>query len=112
MNFSPNYYMGQNASNQGIIWVNGLEGAKGFQLMPGTNAILLDSENDGMMYIKSVDGIGMGNIRTFKYEEVKTTKPDYITRTEFDELLKAIREGNNGKSTIQSAKSKSDRADA
>ena len=111
MNLPPNYFMGQNGPNQGIIWVNGMEGAKGFQMIPGTNAILMDSENDGMMYIKSVDGIGMGNIRVFKYEEVKEQKPDYITRAEFDELLKAIREGNNGKSTIQTAKSKADKSD-
>lgn len=111
MNLPNNFFMGQNGANQGIIWVNGLEGAKGFQMIPGSNAILMDSENDGMMYIKSVDGIGMGNIRTFKYEEVKPQKPDYITRAEFEELINAIREGNNGKSTLQSTKSKNDRAD-
>lgn len=111
MNLPPNYFMGQNGQNQGIIWVNGLEGAKGFQLIPGTNAILMDSENDGLMYIKSVDGIGMGSIRTFKYEEVKQQKPDYVTRSEFEELLRAIKEVNNGKSTLQSAKSKADKSD-
>lgn len=110
MNFTPNYFMGQNGANQGIIWVNGLEGAKGFQMVPGTNAILMDSENDGMMYIKSVDGIGMGNIRSFRYEEIKQPKTEYITRSEFEELLKTIKGGNYGESALQPTKSKTNRA--
>ena len=83
-----NYYP---QSNQ-INWVQGIEGAKAYQLMPGSNTILMDSENEGMFYIKSCDSVGMCNLRTFKFTEVNNVKPEYITR---DEFLKAMEDLKN-----------------
>ena len=54
-----------------ITWVQGVEGAKAYQLSPNTNVQLMDSENDGIFYIKTSDNIGMCNLRVFKYEEIK-----------------------------------------
>jgi hypothetical protein len=56
-------------STNNIIWVQGIEGAKAWQLAPNSMAILLDSENDGKMYIKVTDNIGMGSLRVFNYVE-------------------------------------------
>ena len=45
----PNGYLGyQRPQTNGITWVQGIEGAKAFQIMPNSNTILLDSENDGI----------------------------------------------------------------
>ena len=52
-----------------IIWVQGIEGAKAWQLAPNSMAILLDSESEGKMYIKVTDNIGMGSLRVFNYVE-------------------------------------------
>lgn len=74
-----------------IKWVQGLEGAKSYQLMPNSNVVLMDSENDGMFYIKSSDNVGMCKIRTFKYEEVQQKEKEYITRDELMEMLKELK---------------------
>ncbi len=74
-----------------IKWVQGLEGAKSYQLMPNSNVVLMDSENDGMFYIKSSDNVGMCKIRTFKYEEVHQKEKEYITRDELMEMLKELK---------------------
>lgn len=95
-NYNP-YYGTQNTNN-GILWVQGIEGAKAYQLMPNSNAMLLDSENDGIFYIKVCDNVGMCTLRTFKYEEVVETKksdaptPDLTQFVTKDELKTAITE--------------------
>lgn len=58
----PNPFYQQQANN-GILWVQGIEGAKAWQLSPNSNVILMDSENDGRFYIKISDNVGMCNLR-------------------------------------------------
>ena len=53
------------ASTNNVLWVQGIEGAKAWQLNPNSMAILLDSENKGKMYIKVSDNIGMCSLRVF-----------------------------------------------
>ena len=43
---------GASASTNNIVWVQGIEGAKAWQLTPNSMVILLDSEAEGKMYIK------------------------------------------------------------
>ena len=74
-----------------IKWVQGIEGAKSYQLMPNSNVVLMDSENDGIFYIKSSDNVGMCIVRTFKYEEIQEKSKEYITKDELMEILKEIR---------------------
>lgn len=93
--------------NNGINWVQGIESAKAFQLMPNSNVMLLDSENEGIFYIKTSDNVGMCNLRTFKYEEVqasnKVDTSQFITRDELQSILdERLRDG---KQFIQSNKS-------
>jgi hypothetical protein len=123
MNYNPgtygqnfNNYSGNVTANQnnGINWVQGLEGAKAYQLSPNSNIILLDSEQD-RFYIKTSDNIGMCSLRTFDFTEVtdvsKKLSPDnkeidmskYVTKEELNAALSKIKGGKyNGKQFVQS----------
>ena len=61
--------VGVSTQMNNIVWVQGIEGAKAYQLNPNSMMILLDSETEGKMYIKVSDNIGMSNLRTFNYVE-------------------------------------------
>ena len=64
----PGPPQGHTAGN-GIIWVQGEEGAKGYLVAPGENRLLTDSENS-TFYIKSTDAAGMPlPLRVFDYTE-------------------------------------------
>lgn len=87
----------QQPASGGIIWVQGEEGAKAYMVAAGNSVMLMDSEASAF-YIKSTDPSGMPQpLRIFDYVERKAaTKthvqaqqapaPDYITRTEFEQL--------------------------
>ena len=96
--FSSSYFnpASNNTPTNNIIWVQGIEGAKAWQLNPNSMVILLDSEADGKMYIKVSDNIGMSSLRVFNYvEEVATSSTNnkvdlsqYVTRDEIKNLVK------------------------
>ena len=97
----------QQEQPQNLIRVNGLEGAKAYQMSANSIVSLFDA-NDDIMYIKSTDGAGFPSIRTFSFTEVKEqNKPiqqvDYISREEFEEFKKELM--NNGKQSISRSKS-------
>lgn len=83
--------------NQGLLWVQGEAGAKSYLVAPNTTVLLMDSEAQ-RFYLKSTDGSGMPNLRTFEYSELlsnstKTLINDlpnlddkYVTREEYDSL--------------------------
>lgn len=95
MNYPYNPYNPYPQPKNGINWVQGMEGAKAYQLTPNSNTILLDSENEGIFYIKVCDSVGMCSLRVFKYSEV-TEQPkaqtEYITRTELTDIINGLRE--------------------
>ena len=93
--------------NNGIIWVQGIEGAKAYQLPQSSNAVLMDSEREGIFYIKTSDNVGMCNLREFKYSEITgqsaQSAPDmsqYVTRDELNTILAGIGGGNNGEQPV------------
>ena len=91
--------------NYTINWVQGLEGARAFQLpYPNSNIILLDKDEEGMMYIKSTDNIGMPTIRSYHFEEIKETPKEYVTREELMNLLKELKDEQTIQSTEQPTK--------
>lgn len=87
----------QQPINQGLLWVQGEAGAKSYLVAPSTTVLLMDSEAE-RFYIKSTDGAGMPNLRTFEYKEVLQNVPQqiqtipedlnqrYVTRIEYEEL--------------------------
>lgn len=107
----------QYTTNNGIVWVQGIEGAKAYQLAPNSNVVLLDSDNEGIFYIKVSDNVGMCNLRTFNFVEV-TNQPqqppavsevdmsNYVTKEELQEALQAIKGGNkNVKQAVSTVES-------
>ena len=88
--YQNQYYPYQYNQSFVTAWVHGKEGANAFPLMPGTNAILMDIEEEGKMYIKMCNQVGVCTLKDYEYKEVmEKSKDDYITRSEF---LKAIEE--------------------
>lgn len=67
-------YQPQQAQN-GILWVQGEQAAKSFPVAPGNTVVLWDSENP-LIHVKSVDGAGLPNMRTFEIKERTEAKPE------------------------------------
>ena len=113
MNMNTNPYATMRTSTNSINWVQGIEGAKAFTLMPKENVILMDSEVNDKFYIKICDDIGRCTLRVFKYyEEVedkeKATPPDlseYVKKSELQALLNEMLGGTKNESTVSTTQS-------
>ena len=94
-NFTPPQTQAQQNANNGLVWVQGVEGAKAHFVPAGASAMLMDSEAE-RFYIKTTDASGMPlPLRVFEFKELKEgtqTAPtiDYVRRDEFDELRKSV----------------------
>jgi len=102
---------GASASTNNIVWVQGIEGAKAWQLNPNSMIILLDSEVEGKMYIKVSDNIGMSTLRIFNYvEELPSANnvtinenldlSQYVRKDELSTLIKELVGNEQSISTI------------
>lgn len=93
---------------QNLIRVNGMDGAKAYQMTPNSTVALFDS-NEDIMYVKSTDGAGFPQIRRFKFvemQESQTQQPvnnDFISREEFENFKKEIM--SNGKQSVRKSES-------
>ena len=93
-NYQPNYNIRQYA------FVNGLEGAKSYQMQPNQMVMLLDSDNP-IIYKKTSNSYGQATIECFKMvqiseEELKgintQPQPEYVLKKDFDALAKRLDE--------------------
>lgn len=73
----------QNISS-GIVWVQGIEGAKAHPVAPGQAVLLMDSDSD-CLYLKSADMTGMPNLRVFDYKE-RTNTPQETKNEDFSQF--------------------------
>ena len=93
-NYMPNSQNGLQGQIKSLTRVNGLEGAKAFQVMPRETVALFDG-NDDIFYIKSADDGGFPTIKAYRFTEVDLTgvKPtnDYVTKSEFEELRNEVK---------------------
>ena len=92
----------QMQSNGGLVWVQGIEGAKSHSIGPGQSVLLMDSESNSF-FIKSADASGMPlPLRIFDYTE-RTAQPasqtptaatvdtsGFVTREEFETRIAEI----------------------
>lgn len=81
-----------NQNNTNIIWVQGIEGAKAYPVLPGGAVVLWDTEQN-VEYVKIVDMSGIPQpIRTFEYNERVDTQQQsenngYVTEEKLNEIL-------------------------
>ena len=83
-------------------FVNGLEGAKAFQMLPNQTIMLMDSENP-ILYMKTSNGMGQSTLKYYKLVEsseqeirnqnVVQPQPtqngaEYVLKSEFEALTK------------------------
>lgn len=111
----------QPQENNGVIWVSGIEGAKGFMVGAGKSVLLMDSESS-TFYLKSTDMSGMPQpLRIFDYTE-RTTQPQtnqivdapareidtsmFVTREELEERLAKITMPTATKTTVKTTATK------
>lgn len=103
------YYGGQymnpyQVQSNNLIRVNGIDGAKAYQIAPNSTVALFDA-NEDIMYIKSSDGAGFPTIRIFAFKEMipetpqATSTGDYISRKEFEDFKTEVL--NYGQQLIQ-----------
>lgn len=107
---SANPYANMRTSTNSINWVQGIEGAKAFTLMPKENVILMDSESNDTFFIKICDDIGRCTLRKFTYHEESTETPpvtqdlsEYVKKSELQSLLNEMLGGKN-ESNLSTAK--------
>lgn len=93
----------QNPQIKTYSFVNGVEGAKAYTIMPSTNTLLMDADNP-ICYMKSADNLGKCSLRYFKLEEIdeatarSMTQPpippqaQYATKHDIDSLNQKIDE--------------------
>ena len=83
-------------NGSGITFVNGIEGAKGYQLPPNSTVILMDSENS-KFYVKTTNNVGLASIEGYKFEKdtVEDKSDIYVKKSDInkyiDEYLKLAR---------------------
>lgn len=72
MNQQIPQYQQQTQQNNGIVWVQGIEGAKAHPVAAGQAVLLMDSDSN-CLYLKSADQTGMPSLRIFDYKERTNT---------------------------------------
>jgi len=93
--FYPQYtqsIQSQSQQNNGMIWVQGMAGAKSYLVAPNSTVQLWDSERKSI-YIKSADASGMPSMKILDYKEreqsqsSEPTEPQiYVTHDELKEF--------------------------
>lgn len=94
----PNYSQSNNDTN--LIFVNGLEGARGYRIRPQQTVLLVDS-TQSRIYLKSTDNLGIETMKTYSIAEVENKETtDIETRldkieTNLNKIMETIT-GNKG----------------
>lgn len=93
---------------QNLIRVNGIDGAKAYQMTPNSTVALFDS-NEDIMYVKSTDGAGFPQIRKFRFVEMQESQTqqsentNFVSREEFENFKKEIM--SNDKQSVRKSES-------
>ena len=90
---------------QGLLKVNGIEGARAYQMQPNSVLALFDA-NEDIFYVKSSDAGGFATITAYTFQKLENpvTVPvgEFVTRKEFEELKEMIA---NGKQSVPAKQS-------
>lgn len=94
----PNYSQYSN-NDTNLIFVNGLEGARGYRIRPQQTILLVDS-TQSRIYLKSTDNLGIETMKTYSITEVENKETtDVETRLDKieDNLTKIMKTISNNK---------------
>ena len=92
---------------QQIIKVNGIEGAKAFQLGANSSVMLLDAQ-EPIVWLKTSDGAGFSTITPYEISKVEKTENKDINlelNSRIEKLEKKVEELTNAKSDVKPIKS-------
>lgn len=94
MNYYSQYMNQPQPTQNNLIRVTGIEGARAYQMCANSTVALFDN-NEDLMYVKMTDGANFPTIRTFRFEEVKedskpVVKDDYVNKDEFETFKKEV----------------------
>lgn len=113
-NYMPNAQNGVQGQIKSLTRVNGIDGAKAYQVMPRETVALFDG-NDDVFYVKSADDGGFPTIKAYRFSEIDLTgaKPtnDYVTKSEFEELRNEVKKYAEQSIPKSRTKSSNDSAD-
>ena len=110
----------QPPQNNGIIWVQGLAGAKSYMVAPNSTVQLWDSEAQ-CIYLKSADASGMPSIKTLDYtiREMPSQTHENAPQSNFatqdditylkEQIAQIRKEMKHGKSSVSNAKQPTDK---
>lgn len=73
-------------------YVNGLEGARAYQMMPNQMILLMDSDKP-YFYTKTSNAMGQSTIRVYEFKEVpqqEEIKVEYATKQDLEEIKQLI----------------------
>ena len=107
---APNMY---NARLNQYTFVNGLEGAKSFQVQPNQTVMLLDSDNP-IIYKKYANAYGQATIEYFQMIPISEQDarniltppmPEYVLKSDFDKLMAKLDALTSKKEADDNAKS-------
>lgn len=100
-NFQQNNQQPQQPQANNYYYVNGVIGAKSFQMQPNQTVMLMDSDNP-MCFMKQSNGMGQSTLRYFKLVEVsendltdnneakQNNTNEYVLKSDFDVLSKKV----------------------
>lgn len=94
----PNYNQYSN-NDTNLIFVNGLDGARGYRIRPQQTILLVDS-TQSRIYLKSTDNLGIETMKTYSITEVENKETtDVETRLDKieDNLTKIMETISNNK---------------
>lgn len=77
-----------------MVYVQGEAGAKGYPVANGYTMLLMDSE-EPKFFIKQTDQMGMPTMKAYRFEEIVEPEPEkieYITKADFEEFKKEIKD--------------------
>jgi hypothetical protein len=95
--YQPYQMQGYNNYNQvqSLTRVNGIDGARAYQMGANSTAALFDS-NDDILYIKTTDGAGFPTIRVFEFKEKiaemkeNLSECEFVSKAEFEKFKKEV----------------------
>ena len=97
-NYNPNFYNSPsfyNPKSNQYAFVNGIEGAKSYQMQPSQTVMLLDSDNP-IIYKKTSNSYGQAVLEYFQMVPISEQdvrgiisppSPEYVLKSDFDKLL-------------------------